>query len=505
MKLWQKIFLLTLTLVIIVVNTSSLLLLSNNHSLAIAREQQNALARHNYLLLELQNTIIYTQLVENKVTLTDEEALKVASDVLERQRSDSSMGISLYQNRELFKAVNQNGIATHVDLLSASDFSSVIEEAQGAVTLYLVSTVALGTQSFQLITSSDVSSTYALFRIDFDQIRLIGVMSALVVAGILLLLVRGLLNPLRNLSSTTHRIASGDLYNRATVKGHDEVAEVARSFNTMADSIENNVSTLEELAESRKVFIANLAHEMKTPLTSILGFADILRVKREVTDEERIEYASVIVGETKRLQGLSGKLMELLTLGNLQLTSETVEIHDFASELATILHPITKIHDIKLITELPEEAVSIRVDKELMKSLIFNLVDNSIKASSTSSTVRLIFALEKSVESTADEKQVDERNRANNSNNNSSAQERECVRITVIDEGIGIPTSEIPYLVEPFYMLDKARTRKHGGAGLGLALCSEIAQAHSSKLEITSRVGVGTEVSMLIKREREHD
>jgi signal transduction histidine kinase len=217
------------------------------------------------------------------------------------------------------------------------------------------------------------------------------------------------------------------------------------------------------------VFIGNLAHEMKTPLTSILGFADILRVKREVSDDDRIDYASVIVSETKRLQGLSGKLMELLTLGNMQLSPERIEVYELFIELSASLQPILSNHNISLACEAPLEELYIRVDRELIKSLIFNLIDNSIKASRPGTTVWL----------TADLGD-------------------KTVIITVRDEGVGIPEDQIPLLTEPFFMGDKARTRKHGGAGLGLALCAEIAQAHGSELNIASTLNEGTSISFAL-------
>jgi signal transduction histidine kinase len=301
--------LLTLALVIIAVNTASLVLLTGSHRLAIEREQQTALARHNYLIAEIQNTLIYTQLIERTVALSPERTLEVALEVLERQSTEEGFTVSLFEGQTVVYSTNPKPRdAEHALLLQPNYSSSIIEDEEGTF-LSIVSSTTLDERAYRLISSVDISSTYALFREDFDQIRFIGVISALIVAGILLLLVRVLLLPLRNLSGTTRKIASGDLDKRATARGHDEVAEVAHSFNIMADSIERNVTELENLAESRRVFIGNLAHEMRTPLTSILGFADILRVKRDVSEEDRIEYASVIVNETKRLQGLSSKLM----------------------------------------------------------------------------------------------------------------------------------------------------------------------------------------------------
>jgi signal transduction histidine kinase len=468
LKLWQKIFLLTLALVIIVVNVTSLALLSNNHRLAIEREQQNALSRHTYLTTEMQNNLIYTQLVERSF-LSDEDALATAVRFLDGQRSDSTMRLSLFLDGDLVYPVSQKPIEGALALLAEPDYTSSIIDENGKTYLLLITTAKIKDTPYQLMSSFDITSTYDLFKKDFDLVRVIGIVSALIVAGLLLLLVRGLLRPLRNLSGTTRKIAGGDFDNRATVKGHDEVSEVARSLNTMADSIERNVTELEALAESRRVFIGNLAHEMKTPLTSILGFADILRVKREVSDVDRIDYASVIVSETKRLQGLSGKLMELLTLGNLQLSPERIEVYELFVELAAILQPILNNHSISLACEAPAENLYIRGDRELIKSLVFNLIDNSIKASAPGSTIWLNADLEET-----------------------------SVVIAVRDEGVGIPEDQIPLLTEPFFMGDKARTRKHGGAGLGLALCSEIAQAHNTELTITSKLNKGTVISFAL-------
>jgi signal transduction histidine kinase len=478
-KLWQKIFLLTLALVIIVVNTTSLALLSSSHRLAIEREQQNALARHNYLVAELQNTIIYTQLRERTISLSNEEALTVVMDVLEKQRGDDEMAVSLFERGAAVYSVNAQPLEKELALVLEPDYSSAIVETEGKAYLLVVSTTSLNEHSYRLVSSFDISSTYDLFRKEFGQVRIIGIIAALIVAGLLLLLVRGLLRPLRSLSSTTRKIASGDLDKRAIVRGHDELAEVARNLNTMADSIEHNVTELEQLAESRRIFIGNLAHEMKTPLTSILGFADILRVKREVSDEDRVEYASVIVSETKRLRGLSGKLMEMLTVGNMQITTTPIELHELCAELSTALQPILKNQKIDLICNLPQKPTWISADDELIKSLIFNLVDNSIKASSPHSSIRLRIV--------------------------PSKEEAGRMELSVIDEGVGIPPDQIPMLTEPFYMLDKARTRKHGGAGLGLALCAEIARAHGSQLRINSTPEKGTTVSVTLAKADNHD
>jgi len=475
LKLWQKIFLLTLALVIVVVNTTSLALITTNHRLAIEREQTNALSRHVGIIGDLKNLIVYTQLSERVVFLSDEDTLRIARDMIRQLSSDTTIYLSLFREEVLIYSVFGNPLEAEVKLLSKPDYSSTIIHKDESTYLLIFSSTVLNGRSYQLVSSTDISSSYALYKDGFNQVRIIGIVSALIVAGLLQMLLRGLLIPLRDLSDATRSIAGGDLDNRVAVSGHDEVAEVARNFNTMADVIEHNVLELEKLAESRKVFIGNLAHEMKTPLTSILGFADILRIKREVSDSDRINYANVIVSETKRLQGLSGKLMELLTLGNLEIVPVKTEVFGFFSELTTTLQPIMKNHKMELLVLFPKKDVFINIDRELIKSLVFNLIDNSIKASSPFSKIYLTVSAE-----------------------------NDLVTVRVIDEGLGIPEDQIPYLTEPFFMLDKARTRKHGGAGLGLALCSEIAAAHGSQLQITSTLGEGTSVSFVLDEVKDH-
>jgi len=470
MKLWQKIFILTLALVIVVVNATSLILINNNHRLAIERERQSAVSRHSYIIAELQNTIVYEQLIQRTISLDEDAVVDAARSVLVNQLSDTTMSTALYRDTVRVYPAGLGAPLHEEAMLEEPDYASRIIEAATGTYLLMSSSTSLNGTSYHLVSSFDITPAYTLFEAQLDLVRLVGIFSALVIAGLLLLFVTGLLAPLRSLSATTRQIAQGDLDKRAPVRGNDEVAEVARNLNTMADSIEHNVTVLENLAESRKVFIANLAHEMKTPLTSILGFADILRVKREVSDEDRVEFAGVVVSETKRLQGLSGKLMELLAVGNMQLTLEDLDLHELADELAVTLQPLFDRQQVQFVRAL--EDVRIHADRELIKSLVYNLIDNGIKASMPGSTITL-----------------------------TATAANGTVAVTVADEGMGIPADQIPLLTEPFYMLDRARTRKAGGAGLGLALCAEIAQAHNATLEIESELGVGTRVSVKFPEE----
>ncbi|MDR2956769.1 MAG: HAMP domain-containing histidine kinase [Coriobacteriales bacterium] len=478
MKLWQKIFLTTLALVIILVNATSMIILKNSHDLSLAREQSSAVTRHNYLRVEILNSVVNTKLSERLIMLPNDRMNALLVEVLGPQANDPSSGAMIFHNNDLVYAVNDPGFSTELALLGANEYSSTICRIDDRVFLLVVSNPDFNNYTYQLITFYDITSTYDLFDATFNQMRIVGIVSALVIAGILLLLVRVLLLPLRSLSNTTRQIASGDLERRVPLRGNDELATVAHNFNLMADSIESNVNDLEQLAESRKVFIGNLAHEMKTPLTSILGYADLLRVQRQVSDSARVEYANIIVSETKRLQALSGKLMELLSVGNMKLALEPIDLYELASEITMSLQPIFVARQMNLLCRIPTYNCVVIADRELLQSLILNLVDNAMKASTEGATITIA----------ARELMREQRDVA------SPTPERRIV-VGVIDDGMGISVDQIPQLTEPFYMLDKARTRRHGGAGLGLALCAEIARAHGSELFIESEIGIGTTVS----------
>ena len=250
--------------------------------------------------------------------------------------------------------------------------------------------------------------------------------------------------------------------------GQPELDRIADSVNSAADAIADDMEKLKTIADGRKQFVDNLAHEMKTPLTSILGFADILRIRRSVDDKARMEYASIIFEEARRMRGLSGKLLELATAGNMKLDFESVEIPALFEEIRLSVPPL--ITQRKMTLKAYPQNARIIADRELFKSLLYNLIENAAKASAEESEIRLI------CESNAD-----------------------TVKILVSDDGCGMTRDQIKRAAEPFYMADKSRSRKAGGAGLGLALCAEIAQKHRARLTIASKQGKGTTVTITMQ------
>lgn len=485
MKLWQKIFLCSLALVILAIDITSVLLLSNSHRLTVMREEQNAVSEHKYLSVMLKDNVIYERLKQNKVFLTEEEVIQVTQSAFEPQSSARTIGLSLYTGQRRLLSYNGRSEQLEVSILQSASQSSVLNQVQGlggyaleivddgeASYLIVISQIILESQPYYLMTSSDVTEIYTLYKQQLNYVLVMSMICATVIASVLLIVVWLLLLPLRRINEGTRQIAQGNYSKRLPEKGSTEFSQLSRNMNEMAEAIEHNIKDLESVAEDRNTFIANLAHEMKTPLTSILGFGDLLRIKRTVDDKERREYAGIIVEETKRLKTLSGKLMELITVGSTQLDWQTIPLTSIMEEVGQALQISLSKSGITLNIKVCKIEVS--VDKELFKSLIYNLIDNAIKASKSGQEIE-VFAEETNG----------------------------ILTIAVKDHGIGIPKEEINKIMQPFYMIDKSRTRKAGGAGLGLALCSEIARLHGARLQIESEPRKGTCVSIIFDKKGE--
>ena len=332
------------------------------------------------------------------------------------------------------------------------------------------STITTEGMNYSIVTAFDISEIYAMKKKQTDFVRKVSIISAGAISLVLLIAVLLMLSPLNRLNVYTKTIAGGNYRIRIREHGSQEFRELAKNMNIMADSIQTNATRLEKIAEDRQTFIANLSHEMKTPLTSILGFADILRIKKQVDDVERTEYAGVIVEETKRLRSLSGKLMGIVAMNGTEIEKRPVSLQSMISETKTALVPLLAKNDVRL--ECKSQDITISADEELFKSLLYNIIENAVKASPKGETVIL----------------------------NAAMYEGDAV-IAITDHGICMTPEVVKKAFEPFFMADKSRSRKAGGAGLGLALCQKIANLHSAKVEIDSQPNKGTTVFISIPGE----
>ena len=232
---------------------------------------------------------------------------------------------------------------------------------------------------YYLFTAYDVTEIYRIYQNQLRFISIVSIVFAIVTGVILWAGTRHLLRPLTVVNGSLGKITAGDYQIRIKEQGSSEFQELIRNVNEMTEAIQNNVEQLRQIADSRKRFVDSLAHEMKTPLTSVMCLGDVLLCKRVVTDSERQEYARIIVEDAKRLRGLSGKLLELSITDNVPLELERISIAELLEGVEASVTPVLEKRRLRLEV-IPADAW-ITVDKELFQSLLYNLIDNGMKAS----------------------------------------------------------------------------------------------------------------------------
>lgn len=470
MKLWQKIFLLSLAFVMFSVSGTALFVAQSYFSLMIRREKANAATQHEYISSGISNRVSFERLRSSELVLSDEDIKEIIEEMVASQ-TDSDSGIAIFDSEKEIASSNASMISALHDFMrqvkSGEEARSVISDYFGRTYLSVGSSFTLEGSRYYLFTSSDVSSIYENHTLALNFIRVMSLVFAGVTSVVLLFAVYRMFRPFERINASIRMIANGDYGERVEEKGGLEFRELSHNVNQMADSIEENIESLQGIADSRKRFTDNLAHEMKTPLTSIICLADVLRIKKKIPDGERIEYADIIVEEAKRLKNLSGKLLELTVASNAELDFRDVSLPDILAEIQTAVAPIFEKNRLNL--NIVSVNVTVHCDKDLFSSMLFNLIDNARKASSPGNTVEVRCSLS-----------------------------GKTLTIAVADEGVGMSRAELRRVTEPFYMADKSRSRKLGGAGLGLSLCMEIARRHSADLKIRSKPGIGTIVFMTV-------
>ena len=318
--------------------------------------------------------------------------------------------------------------------------------------------------------------THRLTMLAFGMLTISACIAVLTIP-LLYLLTRRTLRPLGKLSDSAKLIAAGAYDERAAVTGTDEIGMLAQDFNTMADAVQERIRALAESEERKSMFMADFSHELKTPLTAISGYAQTMRTVR-LSEEDQAEALGYIYSESKRLDRLAKKMMRLMELERTErLETENIDISALISAACETCRPAAEKKGITL--EQGDCTGSLRGDFDLLHDALCNLIDNACKASNAGQTVRLYTEI----------------TRETNDNPNITALSEDCA-IVVEDAGCGIPEHEIRNLTEPFYMVDKSRSRRSGGAGLGLSLVAQIIRIHGIRMDIESEPDHGTRIKL---------
>lgn len=451
MKLWQKISAINVMVLLLVIALCSSFLLINakNQILELtientSREQYNLeksfLEMLEYYLKDERNPVVLSSVAKYCFSQFADETSVL---VFEGESLYSSIGIELW---DIFPLKDDYIQDVYLDKTNQGNILIVGNKVPTTMGNYYVYVV----KDITGIYNKTISMAWR-----FAFISIVGISFGTLM---IILLVKKTLRPFTRLKNSTGRIAIGEYGERVNIDSRDEVGELARDFNSMAEAIELHVKELEDRTQRLKLFINGVTHEFKTPMTSILIHTDTLLSMN--LDEENKNISLLHIHQQSRwLESLTQKLLKLITLEEIDRKLEPVE--ELFLDISETMAETLAERNISLKTNSTVEHLNL--DYDLIKSLIINLLDNASKASKPGQHIEL-----KAYENT----------------------------IEVRDFGIGIPKEEIRHIMDPFYRVDYSRSKEKGGSGLGLALVEKIADVHKAQIFIVSEVGQGTSFSI---------
>jgi len=325
--------------------------------------------------------------------------------------------------------------------------------------------------SFRLNYYYNASESIADTRNVQNNLLAICIIFSVITAVALHFIIYFIFKPLGIVAKTSREIANGHYSERIKIKGKGELSAMAGDFNKMAEEIETQIRLLEEESIRKQQFVDNFAHEIRTPLTSVYGYAEYLQ-KVSLSEEEVIESAQFIMDEAGHMRKIANSLLELATLRNYKAIKSRIVIQQLFEDISQTMKKSLDEHNSQII--LRADTDILLGQEDLIKSLLLNLCVNALNACTPGEGI--IYLEAKGITC------LESKNK--------------CI-ISVTDNGHGIPSESISELTEPFYRINKARSREYGGAGLGLALCKQIAGAHGANLTIESNIEKGTKISVI--------
>lgn len=458
MKFWHKILLLVLIFYIVSLNISVVTIMQKNWELNLKRETERASSEH---------TLIANNIYENLISISTRGAVlsnQVYHDVTRSYAnyySNQGIRLQLWEgNQVIFPATS--------DIPGQRPSTDTVQiEIGGIQYIQIVKALPTPHEQLVLVYMRNVDALFETQR-SLNQFFIhINLIVGICLIIFLSLIVKRMTNPLDVISNITEEITDGNYKKRINLNRKDEFGNLARNFNKMTDAIEAHISELSYMADEKQRLVDNLAHELRTPLTSIQGFAEYL-MNANAGEEEKLIAEQYIKSETMRLNQLAHKLLDISNLRNESIQFGIVD-------LALLFQNVERSERLNLQKSNQTLVMDLSIatvfgDFDLLYCFIVNCVENAIHASGEGTEILL------------------------------SAYEQENLAVLEIsDNGCGMNSEQVLKAFEAFYRVDKSRTREHGGAGLGLTLCKQIADAHDAKVQLYSEIGKGTKVQMFLQ------
>ena len=457
MKLWHKIFIGTILIFIVAFDAGAFYLTSYSYGFTQQRETDNSIREQEVILSSFTSRIANAEMIYPDAPYNNERLTAAISPLADFYRQQGVF-LAVYGNNENIYA-DMPDIDSRLLKLENNRSKNVTEETINGMRYVLVASQIDGYPHLIFVYAREISQIDD-FRVNIGRVFFFVNAIVLAFLGVsIYFMLKHLTKPVTELTFIASQIADGEYDKRVSVKRNDELGILADSFNRMADSVKEHTTWLTKASEDKQQFIDDLTHELKTPLTSILGYSEYLQNAKS-TEEERVIAAGHLNYMAQRLKNLSDKLLDLTYSRNENIAFEMVDIPALFGTLKGMMRPIMISHNVELITS--PNLQYIIGDETLMLSMLKNLVENAARASvkGSSVTVRAYRATDPIIE--------------------------------VKDTGCGMEQREIKRITAPFYRADKSRSRKFGGIGLGLSIVSQIAELHNARIEIESEPGGGT-------------
>ncbi len=473
MKFRYKVLFSNIILLSVTIGIVGYLMIDKSFHLSLDNQIKNAIEENNML----------QSLFEYRLLSTSNQSLDIASkfeeignDALHNMSANDSYIMIVYDGSIMYSDDNDtSGYPSYLwQDTEIGKKSYVLTEEGNRKYIITASSSSYLNKKLNIMNKRDITEIYRLIDKQANYFRILLIFVLLSCSVIMYVISVLLTKPLENLSSVSKSFGEGNYDVRAKISSHDEVGKLADTYNEMAQAVSDHVNELNDMLTRKEQFVADFTHEIKTPMTSIIGYADTIRSK-ELSKENQIIAASYIFNEGKRLETMSKKLFEFIHTNDTIIPLSPIPTLLLTKKVTESVLPEYEKNALKLSVNV--DAALIMGDLDLLTSAFINILDNARKASKSGGKVILTGRL--------------------------------CAdgySFTVQDFGIGIPKEHLSKICDEFYMVDKSRSRKEGGAGLGLSLVSAIFKKHGATFNIESTPNEGTTISVIfaISHEKEH-
>jgi len=460
MKFVEKMIWSCLLTLVVVFSIGEIFILSQNHHHLLESAIQQNISSYELEIYNLQTHLLEKAYSED-YNKKRQEMIEQVTYYLElfHHLSKNQTGYALSQNNKfIFSNMNKY---YHSFISEKNNQKYYFQAFNNKELMFITTDIQLGKEKFYLTAYYDMSYCYEERDRQLQSFFITSIFMFSLAFFILKFVAQYITKPIHKLNKVSQRIARGEYGVRTCIKSEDEIGELSQSFDKMAAMNELTIHQLKENVIQKEEFMGSFSHEIKTPMTAILGFSDLLRTC-DCDIETRQKAAQYIYTEAKRLERLSYALMELLSMGDSQAELKFISLQSVFSQLKEYYD--SKANEYRFIFDSID--IQVLSHDDLLFILLRNLIDNAIKASQKGQTIKV------------KTKCYDSK-----------------ILVSVIDEGIGMSEEDTKKVTEAFYMADKSRARLQGGAGLGLAIVKRICTLHQTDLNIESKLNEGTIIS----------